>query len=256
MGGGPNQDMSERNLYINRNSIIAQMNDITGKSKSQQVIVLENMVTKLETILESFRSREKTMAKLSDMMEELIERESIVDDELDEIMEVVKARFQEEVVELEKAVSTVAAMPALIEGDTGVIEGMIQPSATLMRRQDGSTMRDSVYGQMFVDRQRGVAQMRNPPHSIVGDETNPVINTNHPVMGMTNNFDTRRDSQATAATSTTADNSWGWEIVIKMLDNYGTDKMIDMMECKLDTEGDAPLPGRWERSWHPSSRPT
>ncbi len=50
-------------------------------------------------------------------------------------------------------------MPALIEG-------MTQPSAPLMRRHDGTTMRDGVYEQMLADRNSGVAQSRNPPQSL------------------------------------------------------------------------------------------
>ncbi|KAK9437185.1 benzoate 4-monooxygenase cytochrome P450 [Metarhizium brunneum] len=45
------------------------MTDSTGKSKYQQVLVLENMVNKLETILESFGSREKTVMKIMEMLE-------------------------------------------------------------------------------------------------------------------------------------------------------------------------------------------
>ncbi|KIW76841.1 hypothetical protein Z517_09285 [Fonsecaea pedrosoi CBS 271.37] len=60
---------NERHLVVTRNSIIGQMNDASGKSKSQQVIVLETMVTKLHDVLESH---------------------SVEDEELDEVVAMIK----------------------------------------------------------------------------------------------------------------------------------------------------------------------
>lgn len=47
-----------------------------------------------------------------------------------------------------------------------MIESMTQPSAPLMRRCDGTAMRDNVYEQITVDRSTGVAQAKNPPQSM------------------------------------------------------------------------------------------
>lgn len=57
-------------------------------------------------------------------------------------------------------------MPTLIEGNTGAIEGIHQPLAMLMHRYDGTTMRDSVYEHMILNKFDGTAQARTPRESI------------------------------------------------------------------------------------------
>ncbi|KAH7172534.1 hypothetical protein DER46DRAFT_571540 [Fusarium sp. MPI-SDFR-AT-0072] len=57
-------------------------------------------------------------------------------------------------------------MPTLIEGNIWVIEGILQPLALLMHRYDGTTMRDSVYEHMILNKFDGAAQERNPRESI------------------------------------------------------------------------------------------
>jgi len=200
------------------------MNDATGKSKSQQVIVLENIIGRVETILESFRSREKTITKLCEAVIKIADNNSVQDDQLDEIVNFVKERFPEELKALEEATAVVAAMPALIEGDTGVIEQMMQPAAPLMRRYDGTTIRDRVYEQMMVDRSSGVSQMRNPPQSLGiftdhGDDVNesvfprqPVATNEHPGVDTTQ---VRNDSSS---------------IFVDAIGHHGTDDMIEAVQ--------------------------
>lgn len=107
----------------------------------------------------------------------LINRHSVNNNELNDVMEVFKEKFTEEITHLEEAASVFMAMLALVEGDTGVIEGMMQPLALLIRRYDGTTMRDGVYEQMMMDRNLGVAGMRNPPQSTEAFATNQPINS-------------------------------------------------------------------------------
>ncbi|QKD51543.2 uncharacterized protein FOBCDRAFT_258660 [Fusarium oxysporum Fo47] len=57
-------------------------------------------------------------------------------------------------------------MPTLIEGNTGAIKGIHQPLAMLMHRYDGTTMRDSVYEHMILNKFDGTAQARTPRESI------------------------------------------------------------------------------------------
>lgn len=243
MGGqtGFNQSMNDKTFFVGRNSIIAQMNDTTGKSKSQQVIVIENMVTKLEHILESFRSREKTIGKMIDIMETIVDRHSVEDDELDEIITVVKERFPEELRELEEATAIVAAMPALIEGDTGVIEGMIQPSAPLMRRHDGTTMRDGVYEQMTLDRSTGVAQARNPPESTGVFSTTEAVRQQHET-NTTNNRNTRMTFDPNPVLTDLQ--PIGSDMVItatdmfmEAIEKHGTDEMLDAVMWEMPEFG-------------------
>lgn len=68
-GAGPGSNCS---FSVSRNSIIAQMNNASGKTKSQQVIVLDNIVNRVTTVLKSFRSREKIMIKMVDIIEAII----------------------------------------------------------------------------------------------------------------------------------------------------------------------------------------
>jgi CII-binding regulator of phage lambda lysogenization HflD len=112
------------------------MNDATGKSKSQQVIVLEN-------IFKLFRIRETTIMKMTAAIESIMESNSVEDDELDEILVVVKGIYLEHIRDLEEAVEVGGAMPTLIEGNTGAFKCILQPSALLMHRYDGAAMRGS-----------------------------------------------------------------------------------------------------------------
>lgn len=56
---------------------------------------------------------------------------------------------------------------------------MIQPSAPLMKRYNGTTMRDGVYEQMTMDRNSGVAGMRNPSQSTGVFATDQPIGTSN-----------------------------------------------------------------------------
>ncbi|KAI3575227.1 hypothetical protein IWW34DRAFT_881688, partial [Fusarium oxysporum f. sp. albedinis] len=74
--------------------------------------------------------------------------------------------LKEHVCDLKETAVVVDAMPTLIEGNTGAIEGIHQPLAMLMHRYDGTTMRDSVYEHMILNKFDGTAQARTPRESI------------------------------------------------------------------------------------------
>lgn len=238
-GGGSFHAGTDKSFYVGKNSILAQMNDTTGKSKSQQVIVLENIINKLENILESFRSREKTVGRMCEMIETMVDRHSIDDDELADIITVVKERFPEELVQLEEATAVVAAMPALIEGDTGVIEGMIQPSAPLMRRYDGTTMRDGIYEQMMMDRNTGVAQARNPPQSMgVFSSNDPAPNTSifaGSTMPTSQSMNMGMAASSVASSLTGGFRDSASDVFLSAIEEHGTDEMIDAVQKDLFT---------------------
>ncbi|KAK6436903.1 hypothetical protein LTR95_006907 [Oleoguttula sp. CCFEE 5521] len=150
-------------IYAGRNSMLMQLSEPKGGNKSQQTIVVENMIGKLSEILEAYRSREKRVERLNEKVETLVDRTSWEDEEVMEVMEVYKTSVMDMMKEMEQAVSVAAALPTIFEGVVGAIENEIQPSAPLMRRYDGTTMRDTIYAQMTADRESGVAQSRNPP---------------------------------------------------------------------------------------------
>jgi hypothetical protein len=173
-------------VYVGRNSMLAQMQDPSGKNKTQQVIMVENMLGKLDEILESYRAREKREDRIEERLETLVDRASYDDEELMEVIDAYKRSRPEMMKEMEQAVAVAAALPTIFEGVVGAIENEIQPSAPLMRRYDGTTMRDAVYGQMVADRNSGVAQARNPPTStsIFANPNAAQIPTMNPTMGM------------------------------------------------------------------------
>ena len=244
-GSNQNQFANDRQLFIGRNSVIARMNDASGASKSQQTIILDNMIAKLETVLESFRSREKTIMKMSGMIETIVDRHSVEDDDLNDIVSAIKERFPTEIAELEEAVSVVAAMPAVIEGDTGVIEGVIQPAAPLMRRYDGTTMRDGVYEQMLQDRSNNVAQARNPPQTIgVFSNTGPnaAANMTQPMgNSMLNNALSNQSTSANAMRIMAETREKAWDLFMEAVEAAGNDDMIDAVQKPLFKEADSEL---------------
>lgn len=61
-------------VYVGRNSMLAQMQDPLGKNKTQQVIMVENMLGNLDEILESYRAREKREDRIEERMETLVDR--------------------------------------------------------------------------------------------------------------------------------------------------------------------------------------
>lgn len=166
-------------FMVGRNTMIAQMQDPTGKTKSQQVIVVENLLAKVNEILESYRGGEAIMITLSKKMDTLLAAGpgGLGGEEVESITEAYKQRFEKYLKNMEQGAMIIGGMPAVLEGDTGVFENEIQPAAPIMRRYDGSTMRDSVYQQVLDDRNSGVAGMRNPPTN-TGIFTNPAVVAN------------------------------------------------------------------------------
>lgn len=82
------------------------MTDATNKSKSHQVTVLENMVNKLENILELFRrSRRYSTPSLTGTRLPMTSRTRLSPE---------KGKFQEGLVWQEEATGIIAGMPALV----------------------------------------------------------------------------------------------------------------------------------------------
>ncbi|KAF2123641.1 hypothetical protein P153DRAFT_391367 [Dothidotthia symphoricarpi CBS 119687] len=55
--------------------------------------------------------------------------------------------YQELIEKMEEAYGLAQGLPAVVEGDQGIYEIEIMPVVPLVRREDGSTMRQSVYAQ-------------------------------------------------------------------------------------------------------------
>ncbi|OAG36268.1 hypothetical protein AYO21_09510 [Fonsecaea monophora] len=178
---------NERQLFVTRNSINGQMT--SGRLGKVAVAAghgpreYDDEAPRCLGVVQD-QSRDVVLAKLESKIDMLVDRHSVEDEELDEVVTIIKERYPVDLEELENTTSVVAAMPAVIKRE-------IQPAAPLMRRHDGSTMRDIVYEQVMADRRSGVAQSRNPPSSMgIFQSPNAVqdmtTNMNRGVVGVVN----------------------------------------------------------------------
>ncbi|TKA74647.1 hypothetical protein B0A55_07961 [Friedmanniomyces simplex] len=115
-------------IYAGCNSMLVQLTDTSGKNKA----------------------RERREDRLEEKVATLADRASYDDEEVAEVMNAYKTSRPEMIKEMEQA------------RVVGAIESEIGPQAPLMRRYDGTTMRDAVYVQMMADRDSGIAQSGNP----------------------------------------------------------------------------------------------
>jgi hypothetical protein len=238
--GGRGQDAGQ--VYVGRNSMLAQMQDPTGKNKTQQVIMVENMLGKLDEILESYRAREKREDRIEERLETLVDRASYDDEELMEVIDAYKRSRPEMMKEMEQAVAVAAAVPTIFEGVVGAIENEIQPSAPLMRRYDGTTMRDAVYGQMVADRNSGVAQARNPPTSsnIFANPSATQVPTMTPSMGMNSGMNRPGSTSQHAIQAMQALRERATELMMSFVEKMEEDHIEAMMKV-LFVEDDEEL---------------
>ncbi len=214
-------------IYTGRNSMLAQMTDPKGTNKTQQVIVVENMIARLDEIMESFRAREKREDRIEEKIDTIIDRTSWEDEELTEVMDAYKRSRPEMIKQMENAVAVAAALPTIFEGIVGAIENEIQPSAPLMRRYDGTTMRDAVYVQMTADRNSGVAQSRNPPTS------GTIFANPNAVQNQTSNMVSSTNGNFNSIGATSQESIHAMEV----LRSTATNMMMGMIEA-LNESGD------------------
>jgi len=154
-GANPNSESAQGPPMASRRSMIGQMVDPGGKAVSQHVIVLDSMLRTLSECVTGYK-------ELSDNMVEVINRQAqmyglmennrirtpddiaSLDEYLDNFAEFTSSMMRK----MESTYGVVAALPAAVEGDRGVYEHESQPMGPLMRRADGSTMKEYVYGHM------------------------------------------------------------------------------------------------------------
>ncbi len=138
---------------VTERSQLGQLLDPSGKGVSQQVIVIESFNQRANEIMTSYK-------EISSNMGELVKRQTTIMDILtkmghvdassyDEAVEFLDTfkEFCESVMEkMEEAYGVVEGLPAVVEGDRGIYELETMPVAPLMRRDDGKTMKQYVYG--------------------------------------------------------------------------------------------------------------
>ena len=136
-----------------RRSQIGQLLDPTGKGVSQQVIIIDSMNLRCAEIMTAYKEvndNMKTVLERQSHLMDMMKKVGIIDgDTLEEAVEFVTSfeEFCGDIIEkMETAKGVMEAMPAVIEGDRGIYEHETMPVAPLLRRDDGSTMRQYVYG--------------------------------------------------------------------------------------------------------------
>lgn len=155
-GGGGSSRKFEGPYGVTDRSQLAQLVDPTGKGVSQQVIIIDSFNQRANEILTSYK-------QVSTDMAEVVRRQTIIVDTLKKMghsdeSTVEDAKeflntfndFCEGVMErMEEAYGLIEGLPAVVEGDRGIYELETMPVAPLLRRDDGKTMKQYVYGPAY-----------------------------------------------------------------------------------------------------------
>ena len=131
-------------IEVNKKSLIGQMMDPMNRNKSQQVLVIEHMVKSVADLVEMYKNREVKIRAIEDEIVN-VGSWSNTDEDINAFISSYKETMNGAMEDLRTAAAIIAAMPAVIDGDRGVIEAEIQPAAPIMRRADGTSIRDSLF---------------------------------------------------------------------------------------------------------------
>lgn len=185
-GPNPNTETSQGPPMINKRSTIGQMIDPAGKAVSHHVIVLDSIIRTLGETLSGYKELHKDLGELlirqANIYLKVNENRIRTPEEVSELNEYIES-FQEFCTDtmsnMEEAYAVAAALPAVVEGDRGVYEHETQPVGPLMRRADGSTMKDYVYTEVRSNAARSeqINSILNPQEQTSGSAT-PFIQPN------------------------------------------------------------------------------
>lgn len=250
-GANPNAESSQGPPMINKRSTIGQMIDPAGKAVSHHVIVLDSMIRTLSETLTGYKELHKdlgellmrqanTYVKLNDNRIRSPEEIEEMNDYLDSFADFCTNTMSN----MEKAFGVVAALPAVVEGDRGVYEHETQPVGPLMRRADGSTMKDYVYTEMRNNAARNeqINSIVNPQADSntsagAGMQSNQTVGTSansssQPVMSGMMSPTPSTSQGMTPGGNTNAFNPF--DVALGMSRNQNTSPIVD-----LSTTGDA-----------------
>ena len=170
-GSNPNAESSQGPPMVNKRSTIGQMIDPAGKAVSHHVIVLDSMIRTLSETLTGYKDLHKDLGELmvrqANIYVKLSDNRIRSPEEVEEMNEYLESFTDfctSTMSNMEKAYGVVSALPAVVEGDRGVYEHETQPVGPLMRRADGSTMKDYVYTEMRANAARNeqINSIMNP----------------------------------------------------------------------------------------------
>jgi hypothetical protein len=131
-------------IEVSKKSLIGQMMDPMNRNKSQQVLVIEHMVKSVADLVEMYKNREVKIRAIEDEIANM-RSWSNTDEDINTFISSYRETMNGAMEDLKTAAAVIAAMPAVIDGDRGVIEAEIQPAAPIMRRADGTSIRDSLF---------------------------------------------------------------------------------------------------------------
>jgi len=175
---------------VTKRSPIGQMIDPRGQAVSQHVILLDSMIRSISDCMTSYKNMTEALSEVAKrqiaIYRKLVEKKILTEDEGKDAKSFVttyEAMAREICRKMEEAAAITKALPNVVEGDRGIYEHESQPSAPLMRRPDGSTMKDPVFGS--VTKSAGMsspgdaptnvhtAATAGPPSSGAGSRTGP-----------------------------------------------------------------------------------
>jgi hypothetical protein len=123
-------------IEVTKKSLIGQMMDPMNRNKSQRVLVIENMVKSVADLVEMYKNRDVRIAALEKEVVRLVSNADwakSTEGEVEAFIAAYKEEMTKATEELKSAAAIIAAIPAAIDGDSGVIEAEIQPAAPLVR---------------------------------------------------------------------------------------------------------------------------
>lgn len=138
---------------VTERSQLGQLLDPSGKGVSQQVIIIESFNQRVNEVVTTFK-------EMNSNMNEIVRRQAIVIDSLTkmghvtesakkdgtEFLDVFVDFCESMMASMDEAHALVQGLPAVVEGDRGIYEAETMPVAPLLRRDDGKTMKQHVYG--------------------------------------------------------------------------------------------------------------
>jgi hypothetical protein len=188
----PNQHMSSGQYLTSKNSQLAQLADPTGKAMTAQTIIIDNLIKSVKVCEEMSKTWDKRMDELTVVAKHMLDKLDKDELEIEEIksfMDTYKDMYTKRLTDLDEFVAQVEALPAVIEGDRGIYEHDIQPSAPIMRRNDNTPMRDVIMvpegsgmpvarrGPMVFDKPESPAPSKSVSESMsMAGTTNMIIN--------------------------------------------------------------------------------
>lgn len=200
---GGDQGKSDGPYKFPARSQLGQLLDPTGKGVSQQVIVIDSFHTNCERLMTAHKQTQmdmKTFAErqvsLMDMASKRLGSDDQMFEDMKDYIMGCKDFIDELVTNMEESAGVVEGLHAFVEGDRGIYELDTMPVAPLLRRDDGSTMKQYVYGPTLR------SGTMNPNSSQINTEPPPPVQTPsvNPVPNIVNPFETAQFGQESANT--------------------------------------------------------